>query len=146
MIDGPDELNIDSDAVFTCKTLSTYKPSVNMTFRLESNGIDHFDDLVQAGLAEVQDNPIEVAQNLHARNLTINSELLWSHCNIGRTIQIECSVEEDCHGKRVYNSISKSLTLVGKLIPMLDTVYREDTLMMAGYKITPQIEHHSSTS
>ena len=112
-IEGPDELNTDSDITVICKTSSTYKPSVNMNLNLMSYDIDYFGDLIQTGFLEVKENPLQANEVVYSRSLKIKSDLLWNHCTIGRTITIQCSIEEDCHGEKVYKSTSKTITLNG---------------------------------
>ena len=116
MIEGPVTLNPDANATFTCKTLSTYKTSVDMVFRVVSNEIDFFDDLDQAGFAVVEDNPVGIGEVEFSRTLTIKPELVMNHCYVGMAFVIDCAIAESCHGKRVYNSISKMMSLQGKMM------------------------------
>ena len=113
-IEGPDELNTDSDAIFTCKTKATYKTSVDILFKLDSYETDYFADLVAAGYVEIQETPTVTNDVEFSRTITIKPELLWNQCHIGRTLTIECSVEENCHGVKIYNSVSKVMSLAGK--------------------------------
>ena len=116
MIEGPVTLDPHANATFTCKTLSTYKASVDMVFRVVSNEIDFFDDLDQAGFAVVEDNPVGIGEVEFSRTLTIKPELVMNHCYVGMAFVIECAIAESCHGERVYNSISKMMSLQGKIM------------------------------
>ena len=109
MIEGPDELRADSNATFTCKSPSTVVE--RMTFRVVSYETDYFEDLDKAGFVAIDENPM--GEIITAKSLTIIPELLWNQCQVGRTLTIECSIEETCNGEKVYNSISKTATLNG---------------------------------
>ena len=108
ILEGPDGLNSDANADFTCKTLSTYTTS-DMGIKIDSNGIDYFDELNQTSFVYTTENPMDDV--IFSKQLTMTPELLWNNCNVGSIVTVECSIEDVCHGVKVYNSISKYVSL-----------------------------------
>ena len=113
ILEGPDRLNSDSNADFTCKTLSTYTTS-DMVIKIDSNGIDYFGELNQTSFVYTTENPMDDV--IFSKQLTMTPELLWNNCNVGSIVTVECSIEDVCHGVKVYNSISKDVSLNGMFV------------------------------
>lgn len=118
ILEGPDGLNSDANADFTCKTLSTYTTS-DMGIKIDSNGIDYFDELNQTSFVYTNENPMASGDVVFSKQLTMTPELLWNNCNVGSIVTVECSIEDVCHGVKVYNSISKNVSLNGMFINFL---------------------------
>ena len=118
ILEGPDGLNSDANADFTCKTLSTYTTS-DMVIKIDSNGIDYFDELNQTSFVYTTENPMVLGDVIFSKQLTMTPELLWNNCNVGSIVTVQCSIEDVCHGVKVYNSISKNVSLNGMFINFL---------------------------
>ena len=84
-----------------------------MVIKIDSEGIDYFDELNQTSFVYTNENPMDPGDVIFSKQLTMTPELLWNNCNVGSIVTVECSIEDVCHGVKVYNSISKNVSLNG---------------------------------
>lgn len=115
-IEGPDELTPGYDARFACKASASNLPS-KLTFKLTSHQADLLDNLVSAGLVEIEESQekwidsTELSGWSSSRSVTIKKELLEKASELGEQIAFECQVPDPYHERRILVSATKFVTL-----------------------------------